>query len=350
MPDDAASDDDRDELVRLAIERGATEDDLARTTNLGELILDLTLRPRSSQTVGDVVRDAGIDWDTAARLLTSTGLPVDPAQPVTAEEADTIRLFAYAATELLGIDATVQLGRVTGTAMARLAEALVTALRLRFELPRRDSGARDVDVVMQYADISTTLLPGYIRSLDVLLRQQIVAVVDRMWNIDDDRSIVTLPRAIGFVDIVGYTARAATLSVRELADVLVAFDERTAAAALRHRGQILKTIGDEAMFVTERPLDACLIGLELVDTFGTGDLPPVRVGIAAGDVVSMFGDVYGPEVNLAARLVAAAEPSTVVVSTAVAVDVREELCLDELPPLSLKGFPAPVTAYRATAR
>jgi adenylate cyclase len=103
-------------------------------------------------------------------------------------------------------------------------------------------------------------------------------------------------------------------------------------------------IGDEAMFLTEEAEDACRIALDLVDASG-GTLPPVRVGLATGDMVSVFGDVYGHDVNLAARLVEAAEPSTVVVSEQVrsaAGGFRYEL----LPPLTLKGFAQPTTAYR----
>ena len=39
-------------------------------------------------------------------------------------------------------------------------------------------------------------------------------------------------------------------------------------------------------------------------------LPKLRVGLAFGDVMVRQGDFYGPTVNLAARLVASAEPGT----------------------------------------
>ena len=43
------------------------------------------------------------------------------------------------------------------------------------------------------------------------------------------------------------------------------------------------------------------------------DLPPLRVGIAAGRVVTRGGDVFGAPVNLAARLVATARPGEILV-------------------------------------
>jgi len=130
--------------------------------------------------------------------------------------------------------------------------------------------------------------------------------------------------------------------VRELTAVLVQFDEATSTAVLAGGGQIVKMIGDEAMFVTQDPASACRIALRLTSTFGQGSLPPVRVGLAAGEVVSVFGDVYGPVVNLAARLVGAAQPSTVLVSESVAQACQSEFRFDWLSPLELKGIAQPV--------
>ncbi len=134
-----------------------------------------------------------------------------------------------------------------------------------------------------------------------------------MWSTDPERSVVTVQRTVGFVDLVGYTTATASLSLRELTHVLVEFDLRTSEIVAEGGGQIVKTIGDEAMFVTEDAGDACRIALELIDAAG-GTLPPVRVGLATGEMASVFGDLYGPDVNLAARLVGAAEPATALVS------------------------------------
>jgi class 3 adenylate cyclase len=143
---------------------------------------------------------------------------------------------------------------------------------------------------------------------------------------------------------VGYTTVAASLSLRELTDVLVEFDQRTSEIVAGCDGQIVKTIGDEAMFVTEDAENACRIALGLIDDAG-GTLPPVRVGLATGEMASVFGDLYGPDVNLAARLVGAAEPSTAVVAERVR-SAAAGFRFAALPPLTLKGFAGPTTAYR----
>ena len=333
------------ELIRYVRSLGATPQDVAASTNLGELALDLSLRPRGALPLGEVAVDAGLDWPTALRLMTAVGLPTDPGFHVTADEAAAIRLLAGASNRLLGEDATLQLARVTGSTMARLAETIVGVFRLQVELPRRTGGTAYVDVVKEYAELTQTLLPNFVSTLDAVLRRQIVAVAERMWSTDPERSVVTVQRTVGFVDLVGYTSSTASLSLRELTDVLVEFDLRTSEIVAACDGQIVKTIGDEAMFVTEHAEDACRIALDLLEASG-GKVPAVRVGLAAGEMASVFGDLYGPDVNLAARLVGAAEPSTAVVSESVRAAQIDGFRFARLPPLTLKGFAEPTTAYR----
>jgi adenylate cyclase len=339
----AADGPDRLELIHYVLSLGATIEEVAASPNLGELALELDLRPRGPLTLGQVIEGEDVEWPTAARLLSALGMPTDLDEAITAEEAESIRLFT-ASTRLLGEETAVQLARVTGAAMAKVAETLVASFRLQVEIPRRDAGVRYVDVIKEYSDITTSLLPAFVRSLDALLRQQILAVAKRMWSTDEEHSTVTLWRTVGFVDLVGYTEVTGSLSARDLAAVLIDFDERTARAVRAGNGQVVKMIGDEAMFVTEEPGDACRIALNLVAAFAQDHTPPVRVGLATGEMVSVFGDLYGPDVNLAARLVAVAEPDTVVVSRRTR-DGAPDFQFDPLPARLLKGFPDPITSY-----
>ena len=78
---------------------------------------------------------------------------------------------------------------------------------------------------------------------------------------------------------------------------------------------MIKTIGDEVLFVADDPLDAARIALAWSRP-GDAEFPEVRVGLAYGDVVSRLGDVYGPVVNLASRLTSVARPGRVLVDRA----------------------------------
>ena len=350
-PDPAALDAaDELALVRHVLALGGTMEQIeAARGSLGDLALDLTLRPERPSTLAQVAAAAGIDWRAAERLVTAIGLPADPDEPLTAGEAAAAGLLIAVSRDLFGEAATVQFARVAGNAVARIAEAMVSTFRVNVELPQLNRGTSRLEVVNGYSDIAETVLPAFVATLDALLRRQIVIVARRMWSTDEEQSAMTMSRTVGFVDLVGYTAAASTMSVRELTSVLVQFDEQTADAVVRGNGRIVKTIGDEAMFVTEDAADACQIGLALVRAFDSGPLPPVRVGLATGEVVSVFGDVYGHEVNLAARLVTAADPSTVVASERVRAGVGDRFAFVPIGDLSLKGFPQPVPAYRVQA-
>jgi adenylate cyclase len=113
----------------------------------------------------------------------------------------------------------------------------------------------------------------------------------------------------------------------------------------------VKLIGDEAMFAFADPRAACEAALRLTE--GLADdptLPPVRTGIAWGDVLSRDGDHYGPVVNLAARIVRIARPGTVLVSRELEAAVGDAYRIVPIPPRRLRGFEGrvPVAVLRRT--
>jgi adenylate cyclase len=104
---------------------------------------------------------------------------------------------------------------------------------------------------------------------------------------------------------------------------------------------VVKTVGDEVLFVVDDAADAAEIALHLAD----GDreaqgLPTLRVGLAEGPVLSRFGDVYGSVVNLAARLTALARPGTVLVDRELAEALREDgrYSLRQRRPTTVRGY------------
>jgi adenylate cyclase len=62
------------------------------------------------------------------------------------------------------------------------------------------------------------------------------------------------------------------------------------------------------------PGAAVLAGLEIVERIDAVELPPARVGVAAGPVVFREGDCFGRTVNIAARVMDRARPRQVVVT------------------------------------
>lgn len=111
----------------------------------------------------------------------------------------------------------------------------------------------------------------------------------------------------GFVDIVGFTSRSRSMTVPDLAALVERFESVVSDLVFEHHGRVVKTIGDEVLFVVDDPVDAAWLGAELINQHvHDAAFPQVRVGMAYGDIFNRLGDVLGPVVNLASRLTSAA--------------------------------------------
>src|SRR3954468_15893519 len=118
-----------------------------------------------------------------------------------------------------------------------------------------------------------------------------------------------------FTDLVGFTTLTAERGDDHGADVALAFYARVRALLREHRAEEVKTIGDAMMLRCEDPAAAVALGLQIVRAMDAPPpLPPVRVGMHTGPAVDRAGDWYGPTVNVAARLCAAAGGGEVLIS------------------------------------
>src|SRR5436305_14146011 len=71
--------------------------------------------------------------------------------------------------------------------------------------------------------------------------------------------------AVGFADIVGFTRRSRGMKTDELARLVETFESTTQSIITEHSGRVIKTIGDEILFVADDPADAGHIALALVE-------------------------------------------------------------------------------------
>lgn len=122
---------------------------------------------------------------------------------------------------------------------------------------------------------------------------------------------------VGFVDLSGFTVLAQDLNPEDLNALLEHFEEVAFHEVVAGGGRVVKTIGDEVMFVVDDPYAAVRIALRLVNAADQDDLlPPARAGVARGPVLVRMGDCHGPAVNRASRIAEVAQPGTVVVCDA----------------------------------
>jgi adenylate cyclase len=200
------------------------------------------------------------------------------------------------------------------------------------------------EVARNYSTVARELLPVLWDAIGAVFRRHLVLVSYQRWSTDDERIAVTVERTIGFVDLVGSTEALRTLTVGEVAAAVNRFEQLVWDQVNVAGGRVVKLIGDEAMFMVEDPLAACALASAMVER----SPHPVRVGLACGPAVALHGDYYGPTVNLAARLVTAASPSTVVVSGEVKNAVGARFVFEEVATGPLRGFPDVTSAFRLT--
>ena len=349
------------DIARLDVmlrEMGATDEELAqadRTFGWGTLALDLALRDgQPALTLDEVAEMVGATPAEVATFWQAFGLTNPTGGPIriSRQLAEAQAVVSSGIREWLGDEAGLGIARVVGAAAARLAETVVDAFRMGFEVPELASGTSYADVVEGYVAMTKLSLEPFQALLNGVLKAHLVRVSAGAWAPDVEAAGARRDLVVGFVDLVGYTALSRTLSPRELATLVDRFEETVGASLARHRGRLVKLIGDGAMFVAESVDDGCELALDLADRFSgreaasDGALPPVRIGLAWGSVLSLYGDYYGDEVNLAARLVALARPGTVVVSERLSHAAGPRWRFEPLPPAALKGFGAPETVCR----
>jgi adenylate cyclase len=172
---------------------------------------------------------------------------------------------------------------------------------------------------VKLADIADDLEPLLIYAWRRHLAAAIARMVTDAEPIEDQPGVV---RSVGFADLVSFTRLVRRLSERELARVVQRFETLASDVVTAHGGRVVKTVGDEILFVVRGAAPAAAIALDLVAAMAEDDLlPDVRVGMASGRIVSRLGDVFGTTVNRASRLTAAARPRTVLVDDAIAASL-----------------------------
>lgn len=286
----------------------------------------------------EVAAAAGYPYEQARRLWQAMGLPPVPEghRIFTAADVDVVRLVRVLEVDA-AVDAAVvlRLTRVMGRSMTSVADAFLAALRERAAAGLPEVAAGDAE---QFAGRVAQLARAIEPMLVHVWRHELLAALLRVLGDASGEDAIRL--AVGFADLVGYTALAQQLEEAELAALIERFETLAYARIVERGGRVVKMIGDEVLFVADDAPVAADAALALIDAcLRDATLPPVRVGLALGPVLPWEGDLYGTTVNLASRLVALARPGTVLASDALAAALDPtRFVLRRLRPLRLRGI------------
>ncbi|WP_342672056.1 adenylate/guanylate cyclase domain-containing protein [Sanguibacter gelidistatuariae] len=339
-------------------ERDADRIDADRGRALDEALLG----GERSLTLDDLAAQTNLSHEFLRSYWQALGLPIlgHDERSFTVDDAQALRDIAeVAGTEELSNRSLTSLVRSVGHTTERLAlwqaEALVEHMAQRHELD--DTSAR-----LLLLDRLPSLAPVLEAQMVHAWRRQIAALAGR-WAVEfsgaratDERGEgeLPLPRAVGFADIVSFTTRTASLLSSELSDFVSDFEAGARDVITAAGGRVVKTVGDAVLFIADDVETGAEVALGLATAGHDGHLvnvPPVRVSLVWGRVLSRFGDVFGPSVNLASRLTAEAEPGTVLLDQATAALLAEnsKFALTGKPSREVRGLGAlaPVRLQRA---
>ncbi|TDQ51896.1 adenylate/guanylate cyclase domain-containing protein [Actinorugispora endophytica] len=276
----------------------------------------------------EAVRLSGASPEFAARVWRALGFAArgDEAPAFTDSDVEALRITAgLLSSGLLDDDAAVRLARAMGQTMTRLAEWQTSILSTLSYAPEEEPDEKDLGSLVGLAG---KLLPDVEKLLVHIWRRQLAASASRSLAVlgqKEDVSPNYFPLVVGFADLVSFTTLSRELDEVGLADVVEGFEATSADIVASSGGRVVKTLGDEILYVTDTPGQAAEIALQLADGVKTHvEVPDVRVGIAYGPVLAVLGDVFGTTVNRASRLTSFARPGTVLVDDALAALLKDE--------------------------
>ncbi|MDR7303248.1 adenylate/guanylate cyclase domain-containing protein [Haloactinomyces albus] len=285
----------------------------------------------------EVAEATGVELSRAERLWEAMGFAHVPDDAVVFTESDVTALrtlLQLVSAEVITSEVETAVARSLAQTMSRLAEWQVGI----FKSVLGEKFADDVETTAQFAQ---AILPVMDQLQGYVWRRHLAAIAGRELEETDARTDEPTSLVVGFADIVGYTRLVRDFSEIELAGLIDDFEDLVTRRIAENHGRIVKTVGDEVLFVADTAASAAEIALSLNEGITAEPrLPPLRIGLAKGRVLARFGDVYGSTVNIASRLTTLARPASVLIDRECADALRDhrEFSLASIGPTKVQGF------------
>lgn len=348
---------DQHELVSALLELGVSVEGMERALARGHLqdaIFDMVLDPdRVSRTVsaGEIERRGGWPVATTLAMISAFGFPrPEPDDPYfSAAEADAL-IGAAAREEWWPMEVQIEVSRVWGQALARMAAAEVHNFRFETEPRVRAGKVKPAEALETIQRALAELLP---------LADPLIVGIHRRW-VDheltqyavrdaEEYAPGAIPGAVDvcllFCDLKDYTSfadrqgdAAAIAATTHFAQVMIA--ERG------EHGRVVKDLGDGAMLVYPEAGEAVSAWRRFKSAMAEPGALALHGALHQGVVVRREGDYFGGAVNLAARLLVLAG-SGELLATGAAVERANDS--DRWAPLGrrrLRGLHSDVDVYR----
>ncbi|MGN6872434.1 MAG: adenylate cyclase regulatory domain-containing protein [Solirubrobacteraceae bacterium] len=345
-------------IVARLRERGHSLQDIRQASDDGKLafgyVEELFDTGEEVYSLQEASREIGMEPALIARVVAALGTA--PAHPdrISAEDLRLLRYVAKVLEAGFPLVALLQLVRVYGKAMARVADAEVRLFHLYVHEPLMRSGATGLETADEMLELTRRLLPlsspvmdqVHQRYLQHFVEQDVVGHMES--DLDDDGIDLGRMRvAIAFADLAGYTRLTEEAGELEAVDAVERF-VKAVEDSLPDDARVIKTIGDEVMVVGSEPaaLTEWAVGFQSFEAERT----LVRIAVHYGDALYRDGDYYGRDVNIASRVAARAAGGEVLVTRPVVERAKADLEFDRIAEVRLKGFSESTEVFVARRR
>ncbi len=345
-------------IVARLRERGHSLQDIRQASDEGRLafgyVEELFDTGEQAYSLAQASQETGLEPALIERVMAALGTAPAQADRIS---ADDLRLLRYVSTVLeagLPLVALLQLLRVYGQAMARVADAEVRLFHLYVHEPLIRSGATGLETADEMLGLTRELLPlsspvmdhVHQRYLQHFVEQDVVGHMESDLG-GDSVDLGRMRVAIAFADLAGYTRLTEEAGELEAVDAVERFVDAVE-GSLPDDARVIKTIGDEVMIVGSDPVDLVEWAVEFQDGQDERMLP--RIAVHYGNALYRDGDYYGRDVNIASRVAARAAGGEVLVTRPVVERARGDLEFDKIAEIRLKGFTALTEVFVAAAR
>jgi class 3 adenylate cyclase/YHS domain-containing protein len=354
----------RTRLIRFVADRGIAPKELAEITAEQDLLAwferDLPEIPEGPTYAFDELADLiDVSPELLGRVRTAAGL-LDRRR---ADEVDREALKGVLVALEGGLpeEALLQLIRVYHDSLGRAADATVRIFHLYVHEVFRGAGLEGPALAEATRGVGDQVRHLVEPTISYFFRNAWRRAFDDDFVVHVREASTPVGSAAGeiqttvvFVDLSSFTPLTEAMGDESAAAVVNRFSEIVRSAALAHRGQVVKQIGDAFMLVFSDARDAvaCAIAMD-EEVAAEPAFPAVRTGAHTGPVLYREGDYIGANVNLAARVAAAADRHQLLVTEAVidAIDNIGGIDVTSIGARRLKGVAADVPLFevRSTA-
>jgi adenylate cyclase len=288
-------------------------------------------------TLADVAEQAGLPLQILREVFAATDWENRPGY----DERDVE--YARSVAQLLDVVPLAALVRSARTRYRSVTSIVVSDLgtvRDHVLGPALRGGADPTQLAGNLAEAAERILPLSTSQLAEDYRHALLRLLDsdalaRGAQLEGGRE---LHLAVGFVDIVGYTALSGRVNPVGLDHVLVGFEDLVASVVAAQDDVLLaKFVGDAAMLVASEADPLTEVLLSLVDDHTRLAEAPRRAGLSAGQVLVREGDYFGSVPNLAARLTDHAYPWSLLADEQLEETLTDRFTLERIPKTSIRG-------------